>query len=52
MVYLTHRFQKIVKKHGGFRKNGNTGRSSNNVELCHRHEKLGKYDRDCPQNKD
>ncbi|KAH0633286.1 hypothetical protein KY284_036072 [Solanum tuberosum] len=48
MAYLTKRFQKIVRKHGGFRKGGNPLRAATAGDLCHKCGKAGHFIRDCP----
>lgn len=48
MAYLTRTFQNIVRKHGDFRKKGNTGKTFNNVELCYGCRKSKHYCRKCP----
>ncbi|KAK4729569.1 hypothetical protein R3W88_022557 [Solanum pinnatisectum] len=35
MAYLTRRFKKIAKKHGGFQKKGTTSKTANANNLCH-----------------
>ncbi|KAH0682508.1 hypothetical protein KY290_023330 [Solanum tuberosum] len=47
MAYLTKRFQKIVRKHGGFRKGGNPSRVATVSDLCHKCGKVGHFIRDC-----
>ncbi|XP_015161849.1 uncharacterized protein [Solanum tuberosum] len=51
MAYLTRRFQKIVRKHGGFRKTGSSSRVANVNDLCHKCGKPGHFIRDCPMHK-
>jgi len=47
LAYLTRRFQKIIKKHGGFQKKGSTNRVANANDLCHKCGKPGHFTRDC-----
>ena len=51
MTYMTKRFQKIIKKHGGFKKKGTTSRVATTNDLCHKCGKLGHFMRDCPSQK-
>jgi len=48
MAYLTKRFQKVVRKYGGFRKRGNPRRVASASDLCHKCGKAGHFIRDCP----
>jgi len=48
MAYLTKRFQKIVRKYGGFRKEGNPFRTASASDLCHKCGNAGHFIRDCP----
>uniref|UniRef100_M1D6Y7 Uncharacterized protein n=1 Tax=Solanum tuberosum TaxID=4113 RepID=M1D6Y7_SOLTU len=36
MAYLTRRFQKIMRKHGGHMKKGNLDKATNSNDLCHK----------------
>ncbi|KAL3331992.1 hypothetical protein AABB24_032555 [Solanum stoloniferum] len=51
MAYITRRFQKIVRKHGGFRKGGISGRAAIANDLCQKCGKPGHFIRDCPMTK-
>ncbi|XP_049364246.1 uncharacterized protein LOC125829001 [Solanum verrucosum] len=48
MAYLTKRFQKIVRKHGGFKRRGNLPRVATTNDLYHKCGKAGHFIRDCP----
>ncbi|KAH0689613.1 hypothetical protein KY289_016971 [Solanum tuberosum] len=48
MTYVTRRFQKIIKKHGGFQKKASTSRTATANDLCHKCGKPGHFMRDCP----
>ncbi|KAH0645174.1 hypothetical protein KY284_033058 [Solanum tuberosum] len=48
MAYLTKRFQKIVRKHGGFKRRGNLPRVATTSDLCHKCGKTGHFIKDCP----
>lgn len=51
MAYITKRFQKFVRKHGGFRKGGNISRTSNSSDIYHKCGKVGHFMRYCPMEK-
>jgi len=51
MTYLTRRFQKIIKKHGGFQKKETTGKMTIANYLCHKCGKPGHFIRDCQSQK-
>ncbi|KAH0686359.1 hypothetical protein KY284_016912 [Solanum tuberosum] len=51
MTYLTRRFQKLVRKHRGLRKAGNSNITANTNYLCHKCGKPGHFIRDCPMHK-
>ncbi|KAH0717495.1 hypothetical protein KY290_014097 [Solanum tuberosum] len=51
MVYVTRRFQKIIKKHGGFQKKASTSRTATANDLCHKCGKPDHFMRDCPSQK-
>lgn len=51
MAYLTKRFQKIVRKHEGFRKGGNLLRTENSSGICYKCEKDGHLTIGCPMTK-
>ncbi|XP_055835086.1 uncharacterized protein LOC129903561 [Solanum dulcamara] len=51
MAYLTRRFQKIVRKHGGFMKKENSSKSANVTDLYHKCAKSGHFIRDFPMHK-
>ncbi|XP_015169753.1 uncharacterized protein [Solanum tuberosum] len=46
MAHVTRRFQKIIKKHGGFQKK-TSARITTANDLCHKCGKLGHFMRDC-----
>ena len=47
-TYVTKRFQKIIKKHGGFKKKASTNRTATANDICHKCSKPGNFMRDCP----
>ncbi|XP_015168564.1 uncharacterized protein [Solanum tuberosum] len=51
IAYLTRRFHKIVKQHGGYLKKGNSSRSANANDLCNKCGKSGHFIRYCPVHK-
>ncbi|KAH0720805.1 hypothetical protein KY290_005791 [Solanum tuberosum] len=51
MAYVTRRFQKIIKKHGGFQKKIPASRIASANDLCHKCGKSGHFMRDCPSQK-
>ncbi|XP_015167052.1 uncharacterized protein [Solanum tuberosum] len=51
MAYVTKRFQKIIKKHGGFQKKASTSKAANANDLCHKCGKPGHFMTDCPSQK-
>ena len=51
MAYLTRRFHKIMRKHGGFMKKGGTSRPGNGTDLCPKCGKPGHFIRECPMNR-
>ncbi|XP_015073385.1 uncharacterized protein LOC107017680 [Solanum pennellii] len=48
MTYLTKRFQKIIRKNRGFRKEGNPARAATASDSCHKCGKFGYFIRECP----
>ncbi|XP_015158487.1 uncharacterized protein [Solanum tuberosum] len=51
MTYVTRRFQKIIKKHGGFQKKASTSRTTNANDLYHKCGRPGHFMRDFPSQK-
>lgn len=51
MAYLTRRFQKFVRKHGGFKKKRYPSRATASNDPSHKCGKLGHFIRDCPMHK-
>jgi len=51
MTYVSRRFQKIIKKHGGFQKKVSTSRTATANDMCHKCGKPGHFMRDCPSQK-
>ncbi|XP_070026120.1 uncharacterized protein [Nicotiana sylvestris] len=50
MVYLTKRFQKMVRRNGGLPKRGSSSRPKG-YDLCHKCGKPGHFIKDCPLHK-
>jgi len=51
MAYVTRRFQKIIKKHGGFQKKTSASKITTANDLCHKCGKPGHFMRDFPSQK-
>ncbi|XP_060178250.1 uncharacterized protein LOC132608205 [Lycium barbarum] len=51
MAYLTRRFQKMVRKYGGFQRKGNTSKISKGNDRCHKCGKPGHFIKECPLHK-
>ncbi|XP_070049918.1 uncharacterized protein [Nicotiana tomentosiformis] len=47
MAYLTKRFQKMVRRNGGFPKKASSSKPKG-YDLCHKCGKLGHFIKDCP----
>lgn len=48
MTYLTNRFHNIIRKHGGFRKEGNPPHVATASDHFHKYRKVGHFIRDYP----
>ncbi|XP_049405388.1 uncharacterized protein LOC125868860 [Solanum stenotomum] len=51
MAYVSRRFQKILKKHGGFQKKTPSSRTITANDICHKYGKPGHFMRNCPSQK-
>ena len=47
MVYVTKRFQKVIKKYEGFQNKGSTSRVAITNDLCHKCRKPSHFMREC-----